>query len=182
MTLTMARMYSKNRKPSKRNEYDFLTFWKEELEQMSSVHILHWAVEHYYPRLALKTAFEPEGCVLLSLLSNIAPKIMILCSDIDYQMQYFWRVTNRFFTQTGLEIVRVASFDTDIESRTHFDAVLDGTRRQGRPGIGVLGMNQTTEIPSVSPLVRWSHDALVQKLKRDAILDSSFINIWNTDR
>lgn len=148
---------------------------------MSSVHILHWTVDHFYPRMILKTGFEPEGCVILSMLSKIVPQITVMCSEIDYQMQGFWNITGRLYRKTGLEITPIHLHHTNDEDNISLDLILDCTRRQGRPGIGVLGTDSPTEIPTVSPLVRWTGDALIQKLKQDAILDSSFINIWPTE-
>lgn len=147
---------------------------------MGSTHILHWAIDHFYPRLALKTAFEPEGCVILSLLSKIVPKITVLCDEIDHQMQHFWNVTDRFNQKTGLEIVPIHSLRPG-DDNVCLDAILDCTRRQGQAGIGVLAMDLSMEIPTVSPLVRWPRDAVIRKLRQDAILDSSFINIWPTE-
>lgn len=162
-----------------RNLNGFLAFWKDELEQMSSKQILHWAVDAFHPRLALKTTFEPEGCVILSLISEIVSEITVLCNEIDFQMQRFWSVTKRFRAASGLQIVPTHAFDED--DRPSFDLILDGTRRRGRPGIGVLQWDPALETPTVSPLVRWTHDALLRKLRRDAILDSSFINIWKAE-
>ena len=123
----------------------------------------------------------PEGCVILSMLSEIVPNVTVLCNMTDYQMQHFWNVSGRFYVKTGLQIVPVHSLNvhgTEME----FDAIIETTRRQGRPGIGVLGRDQAMEIPTISPLVRWTRDAVIRKLKQDAILDSSYINIWQWEQ
>lgn len=177
MTLTMTRMYSTTPNFQNRYESEFFAFWKGELEKMSSTHILHWAVDNFYPRLVLKTAFEPEGCVILSLLSKIVPEITVFCHEIDYQTQQFWNITGRFYRKTGLEIVPIHSLRSKDDSG-RFDAMLDCTRRKERPGIRVLTMDPATSIPTISPLVRWTRDAIDKKLKQDAILDTSFLHVW----
>lgn len=189
MTLTLTRMYPPSSKAHGSKAHDrsgFLAFWKTELEKLSSAHILHWAVDAYYPRLALRTAFEPEGCVILSMLSNIVPKVKVLCHAVDYQMQRFWNVSNRFRIKTGLEIEPVYLHDVDLmasgDGIVPFDAVLHGTRRDGRPGFGVLDIDWSLEIPSIAPLARWTGDAVERKLRQDAIVDPSFVNIWRPYR
>ena len=37
--------------------------------------IIQWAVDRFYPRLTMATAFGPEGCLLLHLLAEIEPQI-----------------------------------------------------------------------------------------------------------
>lgn len=178
MTLTMTRKYQTQQNQQECNNADFLTFWREELEKLSSTHILHWTVDSFYPKLALKTAFEPEGCVILSMLSTIVPKITILCNEVDYQMQHFWSITRSLYRKTGLEIVPIHSYDGNNDDCVRFDAILGCARRQDQQGIRVLGMDMSMDIPVISPLKRWTHDAVIRKLKHDAIFDSSYINIW----
>ena len=174
MTFTMPRMCSINYVPKKQNNADYLLYWKDELEKMSSVHILHWAVDSFYPRLALKTAFEPEGCVILAMLSKIVPRITIVCNEMDYQMQHFWNINHRLSIKTAVEIIPAHFLDPE---NLCFDALLDGTRRRGQPGIGVLRTDQSTGLPMIAPLVRWSHDALIRKLKQDTPFENSYIDI-----
>jgi phosphoadenosine phosphosulfate reductase len=45
-----------------------------ELAQSTPHEIIEWAVERYYPRLTMATAFGAEGCILLHLLAEIEPK------------------------------------------------------------------------------------------------------------
>ena len=178
----MTRMYSMKHGSKRQSDAGFLAYWKDELEKLSSEHILNWAVDSYSPRLVLKTAFEPEGCVILSMLSKIVPKVSVLCNEIDFQMQRFLGVSKCFYMKTGLEITPIYLHEMNNSRDLSFDAVLCGIRREGRPGIGVMGMDYFAELPSIAPLVRWTREAVMNKLRRDSILDSSFINIWRADR
>ena len=47
--------------------------------------ILEWAVERFYPRLTMATAFGAEGCVLLHLLAEIEPRVRVFNLDTGYQ-------------------------------------------------------------------------------------------------
>jgi len=57
------------------------------LGKASPEEIIRWAVETYFPKLAMATAFGPEGCVILSMLAKIEPRVYVFNLDTGYQFQ-----------------------------------------------------------------------------------------------
>src|SRR5262245_60558511 len=55
------------------------------LESATPEEIIRFAVERYFPRLTMATAFGPEGCVILYYLSLIEPRTYIFNLDTGYQ-------------------------------------------------------------------------------------------------
>ena len=45
---------------------------RQRLETESPEEIIAWAVERFFPKLTMATAFGPEGCVILAMLANLA--------------------------------------------------------------------------------------------------------------
>jgi len=43
--------------------------------------LLEWALERFSPRIALSTAFQVDGCVLLDMCARIDPEIRVLSVD-----------------------------------------------------------------------------------------------------
>lgn len=79
----------------------------QRLEQCSPEEIIRWAVETYFPKLAMATAFGPEGCVILSMLAEIEPRVYVFNLDTGYQfpetLQMCDRIAERFGIQVHLE-------------------------------------------------------------------------------
>src|SRR5579872_5908198 len=77
------------------------------LEDRSPEEILRWAVEMYAPRLAMATAFGPEGCVLLAMLAQIAPKgrsVYAFNLDTGYQFQETLELRQRIQRRYGIYV------------------------------------------------------------------------------
>ena len=55
------------------------------LEGRKPEEILAWAVETYFPRFTMATGLGPEGCVIISMLAKIEPRIDIFNLDTGYQ-------------------------------------------------------------------------------------------------
>jgi phosphoadenosine phosphosulfate reductase len=66
---------------------DQLKEHSERLETATPWQILEWAVKAYYPSLTMATAFGPEGCVILYMLSKIEPRVHVFNLDTGYQFQ-----------------------------------------------------------------------------------------------
>ena len=69
--------------------------------------ILRWAVESYHPRLTMATAFGPEGCVILHLLSEIEPKVRVFNLDTGYQFAETLELRDRIAERYGIEVEMV---------------------------------------------------------------------------
>jgi phosphoadenosine phosphosulfate reductase len=86
----------------------------EELEQASRTldgahpsEILRWAVERYGSRLTMATAFGPEGCILLHLLSEIDRGVRVFNLDTGYQFPETLALRDRIAERYGIEVEMV---------------------------------------------------------------------------
>lgn len=74
------------------------------LEGAHPKEIIAWAVEHFYPRLAMATAFGPEGCVIIHYLAQIQPKTYVFNLDTGYQFKETLELRDRIAQRYGLEV------------------------------------------------------------------------------
>lgn len=74
------------------------------LERAAPEQILRWAVDAYYPRLTMATAFGPEGCVIIDLLSRIEPKVRVFNLDTGYQFPETLQLRDRIAERYGIEV------------------------------------------------------------------------------
>ena len=49
--------------------------------------IIAWAVQQYFPKLTMATAFGPEGCVILHMLAGIERRTHVFNLDTGYQFK-----------------------------------------------------------------------------------------------
>jgi phosphoadenosine phosphosulfate reductase len=84
--------------------------WAEVNAQLSEAtpqQIIRWAVERYYPRLTMATAFGPEGCILLHLLAEIEPRVRVFNLDTGYQFAETLELRDRIAERYGIEVEMV---------------------------------------------------------------------------
>jgi len=74
------------------------------LERATPREVIQWAVERFYPRLTMATAFGPEGCVLLHLLSEIEPRVRVFNLDTGYQFPETLELRDRIAERYGIEV------------------------------------------------------------------------------
>jgi len=84
------------------------------LENASPEEIIRWAVETYFPKLAMATAFGPEGCVILSMLAKIEPRVYVFNLDTGYQFQETLNTRDRIAEKYGL-VVQYQRADLSVE-------------------------------------------------------------------
>ncbi len=77
--------------------------------------ILRWAVETYYPRLTMATAFGPEGCAILHMLAEIEPKVRVFNLDTGYQFAETLELRDRIARRYGIEVEMVGAEDSVAE-------------------------------------------------------------------
>jgi phosphoadenosine phosphosulfate reductase len=77
--------------------------------------ILDWAVERFYPRLTMATAFGAEGCVLLHLLAEIEPKVRVFNLDTGYQFPETLALREQIAERYGIEVELVCPDATVAE-------------------------------------------------------------------
>ncbi|MEN1680366.1 MAG: phosphoadenylyl-sulfate reductase [Planctomycetota bacterium] len=75
----------------------------ERLETASPEEILVWAAERFSPKLAMGTAFGPEGCLILSMLADIAPETYVFNLETGYQFQQTLDLRDRIAAKYGIE-------------------------------------------------------------------------------
>lgn len=66
--------------------------------------IIAWAVEHFYPRLAMATAFGPEGCVIIHYLAQVQPKTYVFNLDTGYQFPETLELRDQIARRYGVEV------------------------------------------------------------------------------
>jgi phosphoadenosine phosphosulfate reductase len=81
-----------------------LKTYSARLEGKSPQDIIAWAVEKYYPKLTMATAFGPEGCVILHMLAEIQPKTHVFNLDTGYQFQETLELRDRIAQRYGIEV------------------------------------------------------------------------------
>lgn len=74
--------------------------------------ILTWGVERFFPKLTMATAFGPEGCVILHMLSEIEPKVRVFNLDTGYQFEETLHLRDRIAARYGIEVEFVRAIDT----------------------------------------------------------------------
>lgn len=85
-------------------ELDALARQSERLEKATPEEIIIWAVENYFPKLTMATAFGPEGCVILSMLAKIEPRVYVFNLDTGYQFRETLELRDRIATKYGITV------------------------------------------------------------------------------
>ncbi len=80
------------------------------LENAKPWEILAWAIERYHPKLTMATAFGPEGCAIIHMISQIEPTVRIFNLDTGYQFAETLLLRDRIASELGItvEMVRPA--------------------------------------------------------------------------
>ncbi len=91
------------RTPSQ-SELEFLQRKSEQLEDATPEEIIQWAVRQYFPWLTMATAFGPEGCVILSMLAKIEPRVYVFNLDTGYQFKETLELRDRIAQRYGIEV------------------------------------------------------------------------------
>jgi phosphoadenosine phosphosulfate reductase len=86
----------------------------EKLEGASPSQIIEWAVQNYFPKLTMATAFGPEGCVIIHLLAAIEPRVHAFNLDTGYQFAETLELRERIAQRYGIE-VEYKRADTTVE-------------------------------------------------------------------
>jgi phosphoadenosine phosphosulfate reductase len=69
------------------DQVDMIQRHSARLEAASAEEILAWAVQTYFPRFTMATGLGPEGCVIISMLAKIEPRVYIFNLDTGYQFR-----------------------------------------------------------------------------------------------
>ena len=82
------------------------------LSEAKPQEILRWAVEAFYPKLTMATAFGPEGCVILHMLAEIEPRVRVFNLDTGYQFPETLELRDRIADRYGIEVELVGAETT----------------------------------------------------------------------
>jgi phosphoadenosine phosphosulfate reductase len=74
------------------------------LESAAPEEIIRWAVENYFPKLTMATAFGPEGCVVIHYLSRIEPRTHVFNLDTGYQFPETLALRDEIAQRYGIEV------------------------------------------------------------------------------
>lgn len=66
--------------------------------------IIRWAVDAFYPRLTMATAFGAEGCCIIHMLAKIEPRVRIFNLDTGYQFAETLQMRDRIRDRYGIEV------------------------------------------------------------------------------
>lgn len=77
--------------------------------------IVAWAVERFHPKLTMATAFGPEGCAIMHMLSRIEPGVRVFNLDTGYQFAETLALRDRIARELGVEVEMVRPADTVAE-------------------------------------------------------------------
>jgi phosphoadenosine phosphosulfate reductase len=83
------------------------------LDQASPQEIIAWAVERYFPKLTMATAFGPEGLVIIHMLAAIEPRTHLFNLETGYQFKETLELRDRIAERYGMQ-VELRSTDTTI--------------------------------------------------------------------
>src|SRR3954452_23166853 len=66
--------------------------------------ILGWAVETFFPKLTMATAFGPEGNCIIHMIAEIEPRVRIFNLETGYQFQETLALRERIKERYGIEV------------------------------------------------------------------------------
>jgi phosphoadenosine phosphosulfate reductase len=85
-------------------ELSFLDHQSKLLEEATPEEVIAWAICRYYPKLTMATAFGPEGCVILSILAKIEPRVYVFNLDTGYQFKETLELRDRIAARYGIAV------------------------------------------------------------------------------
>jgi len=85
-------------------ELEWMKEQSQLLEGATPKEIIAWAVENYFPKLTMATAFGPEGLVIIHYLAEIEPKTPVFNLDTGYQFQETLELRNQIAKRYGIEV------------------------------------------------------------------------------
>src|SRR6266851_2002227 len=74
------------------------------LEGQTPQVVLRWAVDQFFPRLTMATAFGAEGCCIIHMLADIEPRVRIFNLETGYQFPETLALRERIKEKYGIEV------------------------------------------------------------------------------
>ena len=85
-------------------QLEWLARQSQALEGHRPEDILEWAVQQYFPGFCMATGLGPEGCVIISMLARIEPRVYVFNLDTGYQFAETLELRRRISDKYGMEI------------------------------------------------------------------------------
>src|SRR5688572_9485112 len=101
----------------------------DRLEPATPWQVIEWAVANYFPKLTMATAFGPEGCLILYMLSKIEPRVHVFNLDTGYQFKETLELRDEIARRYGIE-VEMKRADTTVEE---YEAIHGGPLYKTNP-------------------------------------------------
>lgn len=76
----------------------------QQLENAEPQTVLRWAVDTFYPKLTMATAFGAEGCCIIHMLAEIEPGVRIFNLETGYQFPETLELRERIKQRYGIEV------------------------------------------------------------------------------
>jgi len=167
-----------------------------ELELASPQEVLRWAVDRFYPRLLMATAFGAEGCCILHMLGEIQPNTQIINLDTGYQFKETLELRDRIKARYGINVeliqpeLTVAQYEAEhggplYELRSdqccHDRKVLPLRNAMDRIRplcwISAIRRDQTENRSANATMVQW--DAKFKLVKINPLLNWTKKDVWS---
>ncbi len=144
----------------------------EDLRNASPQRILRWAVDQFFPKLTMATAFGAEGCCLIHMLAEIEPNVRLFNLDTGYQFAETLELRERIRTRYGIEVEYIRP-DTTVEE---YEAEHGGPLYRHRP-------DQCCFDRKMVPLRRAvvGYDAWISAIRRDQTTDRARADVVQWD-
>jgi phosphoadenosine phosphosulfate reductase len=144
----------------------------EDLRNATPQNTLRWAVDSYFPRLTMATAFGAEGCCLIHMLAEIEPRVRLFNLDTGYQFAETLELRERIRKRYGIEVEYIRP-DTTVEE---YEAEHGGPLYRHRP-------DQCCFDRKMVPLRRAvaGYDAWISAIRRDQTSDRARADVVQWD-
>lgn len=86
------------------DEIEWLRWQNMRLERATAEEILTWAVDRYFPHFTMATGLGPEGCLILSMLAKIEPRVYVFNLDTGYQFPETLELRDRIAEKYGIVV------------------------------------------------------------------------------
>jgi phosphoadenosine phosphosulfate reductase len=144
-----------------------------QLEGAPAATILRWAVEKYFPKLTMATAFGAEGCCIIHMLAEIEPRVRIFNLDTGYQFPETLELRERIKDRYGITVEYVRA-ETTVEQ---YEAAHGGPLYNKQP-------DQCCFDRKVVPLRRAvvGYEAWISAIRRDQTTHRSSAGVIEWDK
>jgi phosphoadenosine phosphosulfate reductase len=144
----------------------------EDLRDATPQGVLRRAVDAFFPKLTMATAFGAEGCCLIHMLAEIEPRVRIFNLDTGYQFAETLELRERIRKRYGIEVEYIRP-DTTVEE---YEAEHGGPLYRHRP-------DQCCHDRKLVPLRRAvaGYDAWISAIRKDQTADRAQAEVIQWD-